>query len=223
MREELITFKGVKEGIFINIDSGDFLDIKKELDTKLQNAASFYRGTKLLGIKSENLLPNDIMELKLIMKYKYDFIVSNEELPNHILDTPSREDSLNTEDDSKIHDSVFEGIDCGMTKFVNGTLRSGQVVEYDGNIVIVGDVNPGALIQAKGNIIVLGVLRGVAHAGTDGNLKSIVASYYLQPTQLRIGDKITRPPDEDLESYRLPEVAKIKDGEVIIEPYLPNK
>lgn len=223
MREELITFKGVKEGIFINIDNGDFLDIKKELDTKLQNAASFYRGTKLLGIKSKDLLPEDIVELKLILKYKYDFIVSNEELPNNILGASSREDSLNTEDVSKVHESVFEGIDCGMTKFVNGTLRSGQVVKYDGNIVIVGDVNPGALIQAKGNIIVLGILRGVAHAGTDGNLDSIVASYYLQPTQLRIGDKITRPPDEDLESYRLPEVAKIKDGEVIIEPYLPNK
>lgn len=223
MREELITFKGVKEGIFINIDNGSFLDVKKELDTKLENAARFYRGTKLLGIKSKDLLPEDIMELKLILKYKYDFIVSNEELPKHIFDQPLIEGTLDNEDDNLVNDSVFEGIDCGMTKFVNGTLRSGQVVKYDGNIVIVGDVNPGALIQAKGNIIVLGVLRGVAHAGTDGNLKSIVASYYLQPTQLRIGDKITRPPDEDLESYRLPEVAKIKDGEVIIEPYLPNK
>lgn len=221
MREELITFKGVKEGIFINIDNGSFLDVKKELDTKLQNAASFYRGTKLLGIKSKDLDSENIMELKLILKYKYDFVVSNEELPKHIFDQPFIEDRLDLEDDND--DSIFEGIDCGMTKFVNGTLRSGQVVKYDGNIVIVGDVNPGALIQAKGNIIVLGILRGVAHAGTDGNLKSIVASYYLQPTQLRIGNKITRPPDEDLESYRLPEVAKIKDGEVIIEPYLPNK
>ena len=223
MREELITFKGVKEGIFINIDNGSFLDVKKELDTKLENATRFYRGTKLLGIKSKDLDSEDITELKLILKYKYDFIVSNEELPKHIFDQPLIEGTLDTEDDNLVNDSVFEGIDCGMTKFVNGTLRSGQVVKYDGNIVIVGDVNPGALIQAKGNIIVLGVLRGVAHAGTDGNLKSIVASYYLQPTQLRIGDKITRPPDEDLESYRLPEVARIKDGEVIIEPYLPNK
>lgn len=223
MREEVITFKGVKEGIFINIDSGDFLDIKNELDAKLQNSASFYRGTKLLGIKSKDLDPEDIMELKLILKYKYDFIVSNDELPKHLFDHPLIEDIIDIEDDHRVNDSIFEGIDCGMTKFVNGTLRSGQVVKYDGNIVIVGDVNPGALIQAKGNIIVLGILRGVAHAGTDGNLKAIVASHYLQPTQLRIGDKITRPPDEDLESYRLPEVAKIKDGEVIIEPYLPNK
>jgi len=223
MKEELITFKGVKEGVFINIDSGNYLDIKDELDIKLKNAANFYRGTKLLGIKTENLLDQDIIELKLILKYKYDFIVSNEELPSHILDSPSKEDSLNIGNENESNDSVFEGIESGMTKFVNGTLRSGQVVKYDGNIVIVGDVNPGALIQAKGNIIVLGILRGVAHAGTDGNLKSIIASYYLQPTQLRIGDKITRPPDEDLESYRLPEIAKIKDGEIIIEPYLPNK
>ena len=57
----------------------------------------------------------------------------------------------------------------------------------------------------------------------EGNLKAVVASYNLQPTQLRIGDKIARPPDDDIETWKLPEVAKIRDGEVIIEPYLPNK
>lgn len=223
MREELITFKGVSEGIFINIGVGSYLDIKNELDVKLKESSSFYKGTKLLGIKSENLLPEEIIELKLILKYKYDFVISNEELPKHILNLPAKEDIMVVEEKTQSNNNVFDGIECGMTKFVNGTLRSGQVVKYDGNIVIVGDVNPGALIQAKGNIIVLGMLRGAAYAGTDGNLESIVASYYLQPTQLRIGDKITRPPDEDTETYRLPEVAKIKDGKVIIEPYLPNK
>ncbi len=221
MREELITFKGVKEGIFVNIEGDSFLDIKNELDTKLKNTINFYRGTKLLGIKSDSMPPEDIAELKMILKYKYDFIVSNEELPQHIAQLHSETDNKSIKDDNS--DSVFEGIECGMTRFVNGTLRSGQVVEYDGNIVIVGDVNPGALIVANGNIIVLGTLRGVAHAGMNGNLNSIVASYNLQPTQLRIGDKISRSPDEYLETYRVPEIARIKEGEVVIEPYLPNK
>ncbi len=73
-----------------------------------------------------------------------------------------------------------------MTKFINTTIRSGQVIEYDGNIVIIGDVNPGALIKAKGNIIILGTMRGVAHAGVDGNHDAIVAAYNLQPTQLEL-------------------------------------
>ncbi|MCF6465374.1 hypothetical protein C3E90_05645 [Clostridium sp. Cult2] len=110
-----------------------------------------------------------------------------------------------------------------MTKFINTTIRSGQVVEYDGNIVIIGDVNPGALIKARGNIIILGTLRGVAHAGIDGNYKAIVAAYDLQPTQLRIANIIGRRPDGDIVTSELPEVAKIYDGEVLIEPYLPRK
>lgn len=223
MKEDLLNFKGVKEGIFLNINGDDFLSIKEELDTKMKNASNFYHGTKLLGIKSEKLSDEDLMELKLILKYKYDLVVSDEELPKHVLYPSSLENMGNNEDYDFKEDTVFEGINCGMTKFVNGTLRSGQIVEYGGNIVIIGDVNPGALIQANGNIIVLGTLRGVAHAGVGGNLNAVVASYNLQPTQLRIGDKIARSPDEYIETCGLPEVAKIKDGEVIIEPYLPNK
>ncbi len=85
-----------------------------------------------------------------------------------------------------------------MTRFYNNTIRSGQVIEYNGNIVIIGDVNPGALVKATGNIVILGgkLRGGVAHAGTNGNENAYVAAYELQPTQLRIGDIIARKPDE---------------------------
>lgn len=223
VKEDLLSFKGVKEGIFLNVDGGDLQAIKEELDKKMKSTSKFYHGVKLLGIKSDSLSPEDLTELKLILKYKYDFVVSEDELPKHILYPPTSMESENNVENCFEYSTIFEGIDCGMTKFVNGTLRSGQIVEYNGNIVIIGDVNPGALIQAKGNIIVLGTLRGVAHAGVGGNLHAIVASYNLQPMQLRIGDKISRPPDEYIEASGVPEVAKIKDGEVMIEPYLPNK
>jgi septum site-determining protein MinC len=223
LREELITFKGVKEGIFINIAGNDILAIKNELDVKLKSASGFYNGTKILGIRSENLSTENITELKLILRYKYDLIISNEELPTYILESQTTDQVVVNEEVEETENTSFEDRDESMTKFVNGTLRSGQVVKYDGNIVIIGDVNPGALIEAKGNIIVLGTLRGVAHAGKDGNLNSIVACYNLQPTQLRISDRIARSPDDGMVSSRLPEVARIKDGEVVIEPYLPNK
>lgn len=221
MAEEIINFRGVKEGIFVDIKGGNLDIIKKELDKKLKDTYNFYKGTKLLGILADALSEDEQLELKLILKYKYDFIVTNEKLPKHLLSPPIAKEEFNS--NNKNENSYFEGIDCGMTKFVNGTLRSGQVVEYDGNIVVIGDVNPGALILARGNIIIFGTLRGVAHAGIGGNLDSIVASYNLQPTQLRIGDMIARPPDDGNEEYTLPEIARVKDGEVIIEPYLPNK
>jgi len=111
--------------------------------------------------------------------------------------------------------------------FDNGKIRK----------AIATDINELPLNNAKNNLtnynvefILTDGFKGVKSefdlvviAGMGGNLNSIVASYNLHPTQLRIGDKIARPPDQGNEEYRLPEIARIKDGEVIIEPYLPNK
>lgn len=213
MKDELITFKGVKEGIYINVEGNDFIAIKDGLNKKLSKSLEFYKGTKLLGIKANELSTEELLELRCILKYKYDLIVL-EELPSYIIDNNSE----NIEEEI-----IFEGIEEGMTSFIKGTLRSGQVVQYDGNIVIIGDVNPGALIEAGGNIVILGTLRGVAHAGKGGNANSIVASYNFNSTQLRIADKIARSPDQNTEGIKIPEVARIKNEEVVIEPYLPNK
>ncbi|KJS18129.1 MAG: septum site-determining protein MinC [Peptococcaceae bacterium BRH_c4b] len=103
------------------------------------------------------------------------------------------------------------------TILIKRTLRSGQRLHYDGNVVVMGDVNPGAEIMASGNIIVMGQLRGVVHAGAGGNEKAIVMSFRLAPTQLRIANHITRPPDGDTQETDRPEIASIKNGVVTIE------
>lgn len=81
------------------------------------------------------------------------------------------------------------------TLYVQRTLRSGQSLKSDGNIVIIGDVNPGAEIIAKGDITVWGVLGGIAHAGSDGNNYSRIRALKLHAIQLRIGDIFARRPD----------------------------
>lgn len=209
MKGDLISFKGVKEGIFIDVHGDDLEKIKDEIDKKLEKDYDFYKDTKLIGIKGDELSEEELNEIKLVLRYKYDLDILDIKIPGSILQEAEKEEAFD--------------IECGMTKFVHGTLRSGQVVKYPGNIVIVGDVNPGGLIQAKGNIVVLGSLRGVAHAGIDGDLDAIIASYNLQPTQIRIGRMIGRQPDDGMKSSRVPEVAKVKGEKLIIEPYLPNK
>ena len=223
MKDDVITFKGVKEGIFIDIKSGNLHLVKEELDEKLKDSIVFFQGAKSLGVRGKDLTHMEINEIKSIIKDKYNLSISVEGLPEYLNEENILDDLKESFNNPLTDNDIFQGIEEGMTKFINGTLRSGQVVEYSGNIVIVGDVNPGALIKAKGNIVVLGTLRGVAHAGIDGNLEAIVAAYNLQPTQLRIADKIARPPDENIISYKLPEVAKVHGGEVMIEPYLPKK
>ncbi|WP_353928814.1 septum site-determining protein MinC [Desulfofundulus kuznetsovii] len=103
------------------------------------------------------------------------------------------------------------------TILIQRTLRSGQKIHYDGNIVIIGDVNPGAEVVATGNIIVMGAVRGVVHAGAGGNERAMVLAFRLEPTQLRIAGHITRPPDEQSLKPEQPEVARIKNGVVTIE------
>ena len=106
---------------------------------------------------------------------------------------------------------------------MHGTIRSGQNINYKGNVVVLGDVNPGAQITAYGNIVVMGSLRGVAHAGSNGNRDAYVAAFYLDPTQLRISDIITRAPDGYYEKPKVPELARIKGDMVYIEPYLGGR
>ena len=73
------------------------------------------------------------------------------------------------------------------TYLYKGTLRSGQRITYNGNVVVVGDVNPGAEIRAAGDIIVMGTLRGLAHAGVGGATDVAIVAFKLDPTQIRSG------------------------------------
>lgn len=81
-------------------------------------------------------------------------------------------------------------IEDSKTKFYKTSLRSGQKIEYEGSIVILGDVNGGAEVVAEDNIVILGNLRGLAHAGAKGNKKAIIAANRIESPQIRISNII---------------------------------
>ena len=81
------------------------------------------------------------------------------------------------------------------TLYLRKTIRSGQSISSDGNIVVIGDVNPGAEIIAKGDITVWGILGGIAHAGSEGNKYAKIRALKLNPVQIRIGEIFARRPD----------------------------
>jgi len=100
-----------------------------------------------------------------------------------------------------------------------GTVRSGDRISSNGNLCIIGDVNPGAIVSAKKNIYVWGKLQGVAFAGKSGNKNACIASLYLNPLQLRIADVIAiGPKDKPKNCY--PEIAVIDKQTIIIKPHL---
>ncbi|MBV8244349.1 MAG: hypothetical protein JOZ38_00355 [Candidatus Eremiobacteraeota bacterium] len=99
-----------------------------------------------------------------------------------------------------------------------GTVRGGQSLHHIGNIVLVGDVNPGAELVASGDIVVFGGLRGVAHAGAQGDDGAKVFAIDLAPTQLRIATTIAAEAEPRAGPAR-PEVAWVSDGRIAIAPY----
>ena len=102
------------------------------------------------------------------------------------------------------------------TILVKRTLRSGQRVFFPGNVVVLGDVNPGAEVIAGGNVLIMGSMRGMVHAGALGSEDAVVAAFRLNPTQLRIANHITRPPEGQASKGNEPEIASIKSGKVIM-------
>ena len=89
-----------------------------------------------------------------------------------------------------IKKTFYKDIATSETKFHKGSLRSGQKVEFEGSIVIIGDVNCGAEVISGENIVVLGKLRGLAHAGAKGNKEAIIAGESIESPQIRIADEI---------------------------------
>ena len=100
-----------------------------------------------------------------------------------------------------------------------GTVRSGERLSSNGNLCIIGDVNPGAIVSAKKNIYVWGKLLGIAIAGKSGNKNASIASLYLNPLQLRIADVIAIGPKEKPKNC-YPEIAVIDKQTIIIKPHI---
>lgn len=123
----------------------------------------------------------------------------------------------------QLSDTAFE------TLYLRQNLRSGQTVRFNGNIVIVGDVHAGSEVTAGGDILVWGELRGIAHAGAQGNYKSEIRAMKIEALQLRIADYIARRPDriyyhkDGSEHLLSPEVARVADAEIkIFKTLLPK-
>lgn len=138
-------------------------------------------------------------------------------------------------DENQIHDDQWEEVDfyetptndpvvsdTKNTTYINQTLRSGQVLEADGNVVIIGDCHPGSEVRAIGDITVWGVLSGIAHAGCKGNVNARVRALKMNAVQLRIGNCYSRRPDTTNIPYIIrssiftPEEARVVDDEIML-------
>lgn len=109
-----------------------------------------------------------------------------EDLPKEDI-IEEKEENLGLHSIKKTFESA---LDVSDTKYIHTNLRSGQRIEYEGSLVIIGDLNYGAEAVAGGNIVVTGTIRGLAHAGANGNKKAIIAGHEIENTQVRIANVV---------------------------------
>lgn len=178
-----------KDEILIKInDNASQEEIVKELLLKIAELKKLYQDEKTpIRVTGKILKNSELEEIKDIIKNEIDVEIR--------FDTPT------TLGLHSITRSYKKDIGTSETTFHKGSLRSGQRIEVEGSIVIIGDVNSGAEVIAGDNVIVIGTLRGLAHAGAKGNKEAIIAVSTLDAVQLRISN-IVREIDRDEEEIR---------------------
>lgn len=236
MKEKNIVFKGTKEGIWIIINEDYPLSqTYEEIDKAIGEAQYFFNGAQvILDVGDRDLEETELDNIKKIIVERYHLELIRVEgrkwqwkhcpnAHNSWEKKPKNEFHKNNEagkKDIKNNNYTQNGANALLIK---RTIRSGQQVKFDGNVIILGDVNPGSEVIAGGDIIVMGTLRGIAHAGYKGNDNAVVTAFYLKPMQLRIAQYITRAPDEEMQQIVEPEIARVKDGTIMIEKYIPSR
>ncbi len=108
-------------------------------------------------------------------------------------------------------------IDSNSGQFFKGNLRSGQVMEFETSIVILGDVNVGAQVVSTGNVVVLGKLNGTVYAGASGKEDAFIVATKMNPIQIRISDVIARTPDEKETPSNVPRIAYLREGAIYMD------
>ena len=182
-----VIIKGLNNGIIVVLDPNIEFNLLKEKVTKKFTDSSKLLGNAQVALSFEGRKLSDEEQLELLQ------IISEQSELKIIC--------LVTEDPEKeaIFQRAIEQASEERSKangqFYKGNLRSGQSLECDTSIVIIGDVNPGATVISSGNIIVLGALRGTVYAGAKGNTKAFVLALDMSPVQIRIADTIARAPD----------------------------
>ena len=199
-----ITVNLKKDDIVIKINE-DFSqeDIMYSLRKKIPELKKLYQSEKTPIVITGKVLKNrEIDEIQELIKEKIDVDIE--------FDMP-KELGL-----SSITRTFKRQIDVSETTFHRGSLRSGQRLEAEGSLVILGDVNSGAEVVASDNIVVLGHLRGLAHAGAKGNKRAIIAAGRLDAVQIRISN-IVKEIDRDEEPVHTQAYVYVEEDKIIIE------
>ena len=204
MKSNYVSINLRKDEIVIKLDeNAEQVQIISALKKKLPELKKLYKDEKTpIRVTGKVLKNKEIDQIQELIKEKIDVEIE--------FDMPK---SLGL---SSIKRAFDKEIAMSETKFHRGSLRSGQKMETEGSLVILGDVNSGAEIMASDNIVVLGALRGLAHAGAKGNKQAIIAAGLFDSVQVRIAN-IVKEINRDEEPMHKQAYLSVIDDKIVIE------
>ncbi|NIK11242.1 septum site-determining protein MinC [Alkalibacillus almallahensis] len=177
-----LTMKGTTEGIIVYLDDQcSFEQLLEELHKQLESDAIHQRTSIKVHTQNRLLDTQQQDEIRHLLN------------DQHSIGIKSFESNVISKEEAK---SWYDHITL---KPRVKTIRSGQELHENGDIFIIGDVNPGATVTASGSVFVLGQLRGIVHAGFPDGANEVVAASYMNPSQIRIADQLSRAPDYEVE------------------------
>ncbi|WP_226583369.1 septum site-determining protein MinC [Halobacillus litoralis] len=180
-----IMIKGTRDGLTLQLDDQcSFETLLRELREKLSMSGITEEQPMIrvnIQLGKRYLDEDKKEELSAVVREKQKLVVDS--IESEVL---TKQEALNWKENTEITP-------------VARTIRSGQLVEVKGDLLLIGDVNPGGQVKATGNVFIMGSLRGIAHAGFEGDQSAVIAASYMQPSQLRIADQLSRSPDYDSE------------------------
>ncbi len=220
-----VQIKGINEGLLVTVRNGDWLEAEQSLYAEINRQADFLKGAKIiLDVEGHDInaaamgrLRDQLVDQGLSLWG----ILSQSPLTEQSAQAMGLATRIHQAEPEPIEDEQPEEIPAvpsdAEAVLLKKTLRSGFRLAHPGHVTVIGDVNPGAEIIAGGNIVVWGRLRGLVHAGAEGDENAVVCAMDLAPTQLRIASHIAIPPSE--RGVPRPEVAFVRDGNVVAEEW----
>lgn len=229
MEQPVVIKSNQRYGLTVCLDPElEFEPLRKLVADKFSESKKFFKGAELaIAFEGKELSQEEqIILVQEIVKHGeikvpciVDFDEAKEMMMKQAVDHV-KASAAATENDEILNDG----------KFYKGTLRSGQVLESETSIIVLGDVNPGATVVSKGNVIILGTLKGSIYVGAGGNTNTFVAALSMDPMQIRIADYIARNSDSSDKKEKKkflkkkerpndePMIAYVEAGNIYIEP-----
>ena len=214
-----VVIKGNNYGIVVVLDASiSYEQLKISLANKFEEAAKFL-GNKPIAISFEGRVLTTEEEREIL-----DIITTHSQLKIMCVMDNDKKRELDFKNaisnkPIEVREQIKEQINQdSQNQFYKGTLRSGQVLECDGSIVVLGDANPGSKIVATGSVVVLGSLKGTAYAGINGETAFVIA-LEMEPMQIKIGDVIARSSKRSILKNKEtePKIAFLENENIYIE------